>query len=360
MSADAIENFPSSFVGIPPSPADSGTALSVKPGEAVNLPNPEPFNCTVWSAGVQASRFNSEIIRVTLVPRTTVASGSNAAVLPQAIIHVADESDFPSGGGTFSIILDDDGTVQTIRFTGTAAGELTGCTGGVGTLTTGDVVTGDDLTITRQAETAGNALVPVRSILLGDQIEATITKKTLNDLVSAGGGLASVSDGIVTVAPAASIRFTSAAVVTDGGSGEAQVAIFPADLVEVISAFGQTINPSSNTALTWTYSSGSAGILDYTDSTAPTVTDTGWYKIAGTVENNAPTDPTAVISTILVCGFDNVRSQCNMSPTIGGFIQSTFFWFGKLTAGDAFNLDVFHNDSASSDVNLAARVTKVF
>lgn len=359
MSADAIENFPSSFVGIPPDPAASGTTLSVKPGEAVNYPNPEPFNCTVWSAGVQANRLNSEIIRVTLVPRTAVASGSGGLGLPQATLDVDDETTFSSSGGTCSIILID-GSVQTIAFTGTASGQLIGCTGGAGVLTTGDVVTGDDWTITRQAETAGNGIIPARSILLGDQIEATITKKTLNDLVGAGGGLASVSDGIVTVAPAASIRFTSAAVVTDGGSGEAQVAIFPADLVEVISAFGQTINPSSNTALTWTYSSGSAGILDYTDPTAPTVTDTGWYKIAGTVENNAPTDPTAVISTILVCGFDNVRSQCNMSPTIGGFIQSTFFWFGKLTAGDAFNLDVFHNDSASSDVNLAARVTKVF
>lgn len=181
MAFDEHANFGATTVATAPSPADSGTTLKVAPGTGVVLPSVDPFNVTVAATGVQIDRTNAEVVTMSAVARTTVASGSNAAVLPQATIHVASSSDFNSGGGTFGIVTTD-GIVQVIAYTGKGSGTLTGCTGGTGTMHTSDPVVGDDFTIVRTAEAGENGIVISRSIVIGDQVQATITKKHLTDI----------------------------------------------------------------------------------------------------------------------------------------------------------------------------------
>lgn len=65
---------------------------------------------------------------------TTIAAGSNGAVLPQATINVASTTHFPSTG---NVII----AGSQIHYTGITSTTFTGCTGGTGTLTTGEAVT---------------------------------------------------------------------------------------------------------------------------------------------------------------------------------------------------------------------------
>lgn len=62
MSFDAHKNFAITSVTVPPSPASSGTSLSVS--DATGFPA-VPFNATVWPSGVSALSSNAEIVRVT-------------------------------------------------------------------------------------------------------------------------------------------------------------------------------------------------------------------------------------------------------------------------------------------------------
>lgn len=67
MSAyDAHKNFAYSTVATAPSPATSGTSLTVATGDGTKFPTP-PFNCTAWPASTQPSTANAEEIRVTAV-----------------------------------------------------------------------------------------------------------------------------------------------------------------------------------------------------------------------------------------------------------------------------------------------------
>ncbi len=62
--ADAHANFAYSNVLVAPSPAASGTSLTVQDGTGRLFPTP-PFNATVWPTGAQPISTNAEIIRVT-------------------------------------------------------------------------------------------------------------------------------------------------------------------------------------------------------------------------------------------------------------------------------------------------------
>lgn len=71
---------------------------------------------------------------------TTIASGSNGATLPQATINVASTTGFPTKGAIQ--IFNGGVLLATVNYTGTSGGnQFTGCTGGTGTLATGQVVT---------------------------------------------------------------------------------------------------------------------------------------------------------------------------------------------------------------------------
>ncbi len=68
---------------------------------------------------------------------TTIAAGSDTAVLPQATIFVASTAGFQSTG---YICIRIGGKTVVVGYTGTTATSFTGCTGGVGTMATGQVV----------------------------------------------------------------------------------------------------------------------------------------------------------------------------------------------------------------------------
>lgn len=181
MPFDPHANFPYTFVDTPPSPADSGTTLKLRGSGAYYMPRGGAFNAIVWKAGVIATVDVSEIVRCSTVAETTIAAGSDGLTLPQATIDVASSASFASGGGTFAI--ETDLGVEVITYTGKGSGTLTGCTGGEGTMSTGGQVVDDWLTISRMEESS-----LARSIAIGDQFMAGITKKVLTDLETPASG----------------------------------------------------------------------------------------------------------------------------------------------------------------------------
>lgn len=66
MSFDAHKNFAYSTVRVAPTPAASGTTLSLQVGDGAKMPA-APFNMTVWPAGALALASNAEIVRVTAI-----------------------------------------------------------------------------------------------------------------------------------------------------------------------------------------------------------------------------------------------------------------------------------------------------
>lgn len=83
---DAHKNFAYSTIVTAPSPASSGTSISVPAGEGVLFPE-VPFNAVVWPAGAQPLFSNAEIIRVTgriidtLSPIVRAQEDSNARTI---------------------------------------------------------------------------------------------------------------------------------------------------------------------------------------------------------------------------------------------------------------------------------------
>lgn len=61
--ADVHANFAYSTVKVAPSPATTGTSLTVQDGDSALFPNP-PFNATVWPTSSQPTSANAEIVRV--------------------------------------------------------------------------------------------------------------------------------------------------------------------------------------------------------------------------------------------------------------------------------------------------------
>lgn len=73
-------------------------------------------------------------------PSTTIASASNGATLPTGTIYVASITGFPSSG---TIVISDSLGAQSVTYTSTSTSggaHFAGCSGGTGTLTTGNVV----------------------------------------------------------------------------------------------------------------------------------------------------------------------------------------------------------------------------
>jgi len=70
---------------------------------------------------------------------TSIAAGSNGAVLPQSTLNVASASAFPASG---SLNVFSSSGWQTVTYTGKTGTTFTGCSGGVGTLATGNDVNG--------------------------------------------------------------------------------------------------------------------------------------------------------------------------------------------------------------------------
>lgn len=69
---------------------------------------------------------------------TTIAAGSNGATLPQATINVASTTGFPTAG--YIYVFTSDAVLQKVAYTGVTGTSFTGCSGGTGTMNTGNLV----------------------------------------------------------------------------------------------------------------------------------------------------------------------------------------------------------------------------
>ncbi len=94
MAFDNHANLAASTIATAPSPATSGTTLTVATGTGALFPT-APFNCTIWPTGAQATAANSEIIRVTskgsgdnwTIQRTQESTSARAIIVGDQIAN---------------------------------------------------------------------------------------------------------------------------------------------------------------------------------------------------------------------------------------------------------------------------------
>lgn len=105
---DAHANLAYTTVLAAPSPADSGTSLSVAGGTGLYFPA-APFNCTVWPAGVAPTRANAEIVRVTnvtvdtlTITRAQEGTTARTILVGDQIANTATAKTFTDIEGTFA------------------------------------------------------------------------------------------------------------------------------------------------------------------------------------------------------------------------------------------------------------------
>lgn len=110
----------------------TSTASSLTLNQATNYQ-------TTIAAGSNGASLPQSIINVaaTTTASTTIALASNAVSLPTATINVASTTGFPSGG--YIMVQTTEG-IQLVTYTGTTATTFTGCSGGIGSMTTGGTV----------------------------------------------------------------------------------------------------------------------------------------------------------------------------------------------------------------------------
>lgn len=101
-------------------------------------------HCFVWQTTSGISAFGNVLHfgklfagLSTAGAQTTIAAASDLAALPQGTITVGSTTGFAAAGNL--IIVSEKGE-QNVAYTGTTATTFTGCTGGAGTLDTGDLV----------------------------------------------------------------------------------------------------------------------------------------------------------------------------------------------------------------------------
>lgn len=125
---------------------NSGTFLIVLPGgpQTIAYTGKTATSFTGASGGTGTLRGNGDLGRIgnpvgLLSPANThITAPSDGAVLPQATINVASTNTFPTSGQiVIGTQLDGD---QTVTYTGITSTTFTGCTGGTGTIHTGDLV----------------------------------------------------------------------------------------------------------------------------------------------------------------------------------------------------------------------------
>ena len=90
-SFDNHKNFAISHVATAPSPASSGTSLTVTSGDGARFPTAPSFNATVWPEGVEATAANAEIVRVTWVSSDTFTIVRQAELSAARAIQVGDQ-----------------------------------------------------------------------------------------------------------------------------------------------------------------------------------------------------------------------------------------------------------------------------
>lgn len=87
---------------------------------------------------------------------TAIASGSNGNILPQSTINVLDTTLFPSSG---ALIINSSSGLNTVFYTGKTPTSFTGCSGGAGTIFTGNSVKDRRQTIKKLSTGAGSVAI---------------------------------------------------------------------------------------------------------------------------------------------------------------------------------------------------------
>lgn len=101
------------------------------------------YFCGQATPNVSLSPFGFYNPNNTTINSTTIAAGSNGAVLPQATINVVDTTGFPTSG---TLQIGSTLGVYYVAYTGKTTTSFTGCTGGAGVLMTGQIVTQTTMT----------------------------------------------------------------------------------------------------------------------------------------------------------------------------------------------------------------------
>ncbi len=110
----------------------SGTATTLTVNQAAN------YQTTIAAGSNGASLPQATInVAATTTASTTITVTSNGVSLPTGTINVSDTTTFPSGG--YLNVQTTEGT-QLVIYTGKTATTFTGCTGGIGSMTTGGSV----------------------------------------------------------------------------------------------------------------------------------------------------------------------------------------------------------------------------
>jgi hypothetical protein len=115
-----------------------GSAGFTLPQSTLNVQSTIGFPAS-GSVFVQSST-GLQTVNYTGILSTTIAAGSNGQVLPQATINVASTTGFPTSG-VINVVTSNN-VPQVVTYTGVTATTFTGCSGGTGTMTTGNAVTG--------------------------------------------------------------------------------------------------------------------------------------------------------------------------------------------------------------------------
>lgn len=106
---DAHANLAYSTVATAPSPADTGTSLTVASGQGSRFPA-VPFNATIWPQGAIATPTNAEIVRVTnvagdvlTITRHQEGTSARSVIIGDQIANTSTNKTFTDLENTFTV-----------------------------------------------------------------------------------------------------------------------------------------------------------------------------------------------------------------------------------------------------------------
>lgn len=136
------------YPGSPGTPFEwSGSSTGVAPAASYFTPNTKPPADVMNYLLAQVSTDLLYLAEFTSQSpaSTTIASASNGASLPTGTIHVQSTNGFASSGsGNTAVFVLTSAGPQQVTYTGITANTFTGCSGGTGTMATGNAVGGTD------------------------------------------------------------------------------------------------------------------------------------------------------------------------------------------------------------------------
>lgn len=184
MSFDPHKNFGYSTVATAPSPATSGTSLTVQSGDGARFPNPSTdgaFNLTVWPTGLAALASNAEIVRCTARSGDTLTIARTQEGTSARTIVVGDQIALTITAKVITDIeaTDDPSVILVAAPTGVAATDTAAIAAAITACPAGGVVQLQAATSTPYALTGSPALTISKPLTLrghgGSQLALTVT-----------------------------------------------------------------------------------------------------------------------------------------------------------------------------------------